>query len=250
MTPRILDEQSLLEREQKIIDAAFVIIQREGIENLTIDKVVALVPFSKGTVYKHFLGKEDLILAINNQAVTILLDFFSRTARYSGLPRERMLLLGASYLLYAILHPTFFKINLCSKNPGAMEKCSEENVTKMELLETSLMETISGVFIEAIEEKSLQLPEFMSIEQLCFAHWSSSYGVISLLSEDVEACKGTKGLTVDLELFNNANILFDGLNWSPLTKEMDYRAALMKGLNSVFPEEISHINSLGRELNF
>lgn len=250
MTPRILDEHSLLEREQSIIEAALAIIKREGVENLTIDKVVALVPFSKGTVYKHFLGKEDVMLAISNQAISILSNFFSRTAKFVGCPRERMLLLGASYLIYAILHPTFFKINLCSKSPDNFEKCSQDKIAKNEMLESILMETISSIVIEAIDNKSLALPEFMSVPQLCFSHWSLSYGVISLLSEGVGSCEGTKGLTVDRELFNNTNILYDGLSWAPLTKDKDYRQALTQALNTVFPEELLRIKKLGRELNF
>ena len=76
--PRLLDENALQEREQTIITVAITLIQRLGIENLTMDKVVAQVPFSKGTVYKHFIGKEDLLLAISNHAIKVLSDLFSR----------------------------------------------------------------------------------------------------------------------------------------------------------------------------
>ena len=58
--PKLLDEAALKERELLIINSAVLLIQTNGIENLTMDKVVAQVPFSKGTVYKHFIGKEDL----------------------------------------------------------------------------------------------------------------------------------------------------------------------------------------------
>ena len=69
MTPRILDEHSLQAREQDIIDATIALIDSHGVENITMDKVAAAVPYSKGTIYKHFLGKEDLFLAIGNQAI-------------------------------------------------------------------------------------------------------------------------------------------------------------------------------------
>jgi AcrR family transcriptional regulator len=51
MTPRLLDGNALQAREQQIIDSAVNLIEVLGIENLTMDKVVANVPFSKGTVY-------------------------------------------------------------------------------------------------------------------------------------------------------------------------------------------------------
>ena len=57
MAPRILDEYSLKAREQDIIDATIALIEKHGVENITMDKVVAAVPYSKGTVYKHFISK-------------------------------------------------------------------------------------------------------------------------------------------------------------------------------------------------
>ena len=102
MAPRLLDEKSLRAREQQIIDAAIDFIQKHGVENLTMDKVVNAVPFSKGTVYKHFLGKEDLMLAISNHSMAILAELFCRAAQFNGCPRERMMLVNFSYLLYAI----------------------------------------------------------------------------------------------------------------------------------------------------
>jgi AcrR family transcriptional regulator len=250
MTPRILDEHSLLEREQSIIDAALVIIQREGVENLTIDKVVALVPFSKGTVYKHFLGKEDVLLAITNQAISILSDFFSRAANYDGCPRERMLLSSASYLIYAILHPVFFMADLCSRSPSVLEKCNTFRIETQTNYQTTLMSSITSIIEDGIDKKNLALPHFMNIQQVCFSNWSLSYGIISLLSEDIDSCEGRTGLNIDRELFNNCNVMLDGLYWLPLTKDKDYKTALMHALNTVFPEELQRIQKLGRELNF
>ena len=93
-SPRLPDGSTLKEREQKILTVAIILIQRFGIENLTMDKVVAQLPFSKGTVYKHFIGKEDLLLAINNYAIDVLSDLFYRAYKFDGGSRERMLLLN------------------------------------------------------------------------------------------------------------------------------------------------------------
>ena len=79
MTPRILDEKALQAREQEIINAAIGLIQEHGVEHITMDKVVSKVPYSKGTIYKHFDGKEDLLLAISNHAISILSDLFWRS---------------------------------------------------------------------------------------------------------------------------------------------------------------------------
>ena len=88
MTPRLIEEHSFQAREQDILDATIALIDEHGIESITMDKVVAVVPYSKGTVYKHFLGKEDLFLAVGNHAIKVMRDLFRRSARYEGTTRE------------------------------------------------------------------------------------------------------------------------------------------------------------------
>jgi len=250
MTPRILDEQSLKAREQDIIDATVVLIDKHGVENITMDKVVAAVPYSKGTVYKHFLGKEDLFLAIGNQAITILADLFARAAQHQGCPRERMLLLNISYLIYAILHPTLFKTVQCTKSPNVYGKSSEKRLQEQEHLEFKLMGTNISIIEDALKNNQFVLPEQMNIQQICFSTWSASYGTIALLSSEVEQCSGSNGMVVERELFNQNNLILDGLQWAPLTKEKDYKQTLELALKAVFPGELALLKSMGREFNF
>jgi AcrR family transcriptional regulator len=250
MAPKVLDQQALQAREQQIIDAAIAIIQYQGIENLTIDKVVTKVPFSKGTVYKHFLGKEDLLLAISNHAMAILSDLFMRAATYQGCTRERMLLLNFSYLIYAILHPSLFQTALCTKAPTVYEKCSQQRLTQQDQLETQLMGAIYSIVEEAIAKSNLVLPAFMDIQQICFASWSMAFGTITLLSNKVEQCGSRDNLVVERELFNQNNLFFDGLNWQPLSKDKDYRVELKKSLEQVFSSELALMREKEREFNF
>ncbi len=250
MTPRILDEQSLKAREQDIIDATIVLIDKHGVENITMDKVVAAVPYSKGTIYKHFLGKEDLILAIGNQAVTIMADLFSRAAQYQGCPRERMLLLNTSYLIYAILHPTLFKAVQCTKSPSVYGKSSTQRLQEQEQLEFKLMGSIVSIIEDAQQKNQFILPEHLNVHQICFTTWSASYGTIALLASEVEQCSGRNGMVVDRELFNQNNLILDGLQWAPLTKDKNYIQALELALKTVFPGELALLKAMGRELNF
>ncbi len=249
MTPKILDEESLKSREEQIIDAAIEVILQLGVENLTMDKVVAKVSFSKGTVYKHFLGKEDVLLAISNRALEVLAELFSRAAAAKGSARERMLLLNFSYLIYAILYPALFHGAICAKSPNVYGKSSEERLKQQELLEYKLLGSIHGIVEQGINDNDLKLPDYMNIQQLCFTNWSGAYGVISLLSGEVEQCSGRTDLIVERELFNQNNIFFDGLQWLPLTKEMDHKAVLKEALAMAFPQELADIAALGRTLN-
>jgi len=252
MAPKVIDEYSFKAREQEIIDASISLIDSVGIENITIDKVVTVVPYSKGTIYKHFIGKEDLVLAIGNQAITIMHDLFSRAALFQGCARERMMLLSASYLIYAILHPTLFISVQCAKSPHMAGKSSEARLQEQEKLEEKIMMVMFGIIGDALENQYLTLPKHMDIKQVTFATWAPMFGTISLLMADdeTEKCSGTEDLIVETELFNQINILLDGLRWAPYSDEKDYAQSLNIGLKQVFPSELALMKAKGRELNF
>lgn len=248
--PRLLDENALKEREQKIINVAINLIQKVGIENLTMDKVVAQVPFSKGTVYKHFIGKEDLLLAISNHAMNVLSDLFERAYQFKGCSRERMLLLNFSYLIYAILYPALFQAVICAKSQSVIGKSSEQRLNENDQLQVKLLTPIHGIVNVGLLDDSLTLPDHMNIQQLCFANWSIAYGAITLLSDEVESCSGRTDLIVERELFNHSNLLFDGMGWKPLTKDKKHCTELQIALQRLFPKELALIKEKGRQLNF
>jgi AcrR family transcriptional regulator len=248
--PKLLDKAALKERELKIINSAVLLIQKNGIENLTMDKVVAQVPFSKGTVYKHFIGKEDLLLAISNYSMELLADLFYRTYQFKDCARARMLLLNFSYLIYAMLYPALFQTVLCAKSPNVMGKSSEKHISENDRIEIKLMTSIHGIVEDGLNDGSLTLPMNMDIQQLCFSNWSMAYGAITLLSSEVEECSGRTNLIVERELFNLSNMLHDGMGWKPLTKDRSHCAELKIALEELFPEELAKIKLKGRELNF
>lgn len=248
--PRLLDENALKEREYTILTVAISLIRNFGIENLTMDKVVAQVPFSKGTVYKHFNGKEDLLLAISNHAIEVLSDLFYRAYQFKGCSRERMMLLNFSYFIYGILYPELFQTVICAKTQSVLGKSSEQRLNENDQLQLKLLTSIHGIIDDGLVDDSLTLPEHMNIQQLCFANWSMAYGTIALLSGEIESCSGRTDLIVERELFNQSNLLFDGMGWVPLTKDKKHCTELTIALQKVFPQELALIKEKGRQLNF
>ena len=248
MTLPKIDESSFSAREQRIIDTAIVLIAKHGLANTNMDKLTSKLPYSKGTLYNHFKSKEDLFMAISNRAISILSGFFQRAAEFEGCSREKMLLLNFSYLIFAALYPELFQTTICTKSPSVYKKSSSERINENEKMEQLLLNVILDIIEKAKIEGTLTIPTQMSAQQVCFANWSMNYGTITLLKDEIESCSGRENLVVEIEIFNQNNILFDGLQWSPLTKEKDYRASLDHALQNVFKEELSLMKDKGREL--
>jgi len=62
---RIREKKKLfLAREQRIIDAAVELFLEESIDRITVSKIALRAGIGKGTVYKHFLTKNEILIRI------------------------------------------------------------------------------------------------------------------------------------------------------------------------------------------
>jgi len=242
MSPKILDKDSLLLREREMLDAALAIIEAEGTSGLTMDKLVARVPYSKGTVYNHFCTKEDLLIGVCNASMNMLVDLFQRAITFNGSSRERILSMLYSYLLHALLDPTRFMLVISAKTAGIIERASERRMEEHHALEEVLLGLACEIVETAIRDGDLDLPCHMSVHQMVFALWANSFGSIALLISEECGCKGREGLDVELETFNNTNLLLDGMNWRPLTQDLDYGVTLQRIVEQVFSPETARLN--------
>ncbi|MCF3642687.1 TetR/AcrR family transcriptional regulator [Rhizobium sp. TRM95111] len=55
-----------VEKRQDIIETAYALFRREGFHATGIDRIIAEAEVAKMTMYRHFPGKEDLIVAVLN----------------------------------------------------------------------------------------------------------------------------------------------------------------------------------------
>ena len=250
MSPRALNQDSLQRRELEILEAALALLEIIDVSQLTMDKVVAQVPYSKGTVYSHFSCKEDLLSGISNHAMRTMINLFSKAADHVGSSRERYLGMSFAFLIYALLKPTLFRTALCGKSPSVQGKTSPERLQEHEALEQLVMSLFFKLIDEGIAEGSLVLPAQMSKQQVSFTGWAAGYGTIMLLSDDIDRCAGRHGLYLEREYFHSTNIFLDGLNWLPLSSQCDYRAVINKMLAERFSEEKAMIAARGRQLVF
>lgn len=242
MSPTSTKTEKLLAREQELIRTALEIMGREGAAGLTMDKVVARVPYSKGTVYNHFCSREDLLTAICNVGMERLAKRFSRAVRFQGTSRERLLAVHYAYLLHALLDPIQFTLIISAKTSSQIERTSQRRLNIHYQLEKQLMEPVFELVTEAIDNGDLVLPARMGRRQVVFCNWASCFGTISLLINNKNSCSGRLGLDIRNEVFSHANLLLDGLQWRALSTERDYETTLQRIESEIFPRESALIS--------
>ncbi|MES9957989.1 MAG: TetR/AcrR family transcriptional regulator [Sedimenticola sp.] len=250
MCPRIVDKESLEARELELLAAALEVIESEGTAGLNMDKLVARVPYSKGTVYSHFSSKEDLLTRLCIQGMEILAELFQRAADHQGSTRERGLAIHLAYLVYALLHPHRFRLVISAMSPTLFERTSEQNRGAFRAVEGELFGSVVKIVDDAISCGDFKLPAHMTKQQVAFSNWAVGFGTIALLAVEFNDCECRRGLNLEHELFNNVNTLLDGMGWKPLAGSQDHSDTLKRIADQLFNEEMAQLSERGISLDF
>ena len=226
MSPRVLDAETLMAREQVILKAALDYIRENDIASLTMDKVVARVPFSKGTVYNHFCSKEDIVTGMCNSCVNSLHALFKAATDFEGNVREKMIAICIAYMMSAKADSTRFMLVITAKTSALSQKASEARMNEHIKLEQQLMHLFCSLIQKAIADQDLVIPAHMSSPQVAFAIWSMSFGTIALLQDGLEHCDLRRLMEVERELVTHCNLVMDGLGWLPLSQDFDWQPCI------------------------
>ncbi|KXJ54061.1 TetR/AcrR family transcriptional regulator [Neptuniibacter pectenicola] len=244
MPPETINRCPLKTREEEIMDKALEMMTAQGVAGLTIDKLVANVPYSKGTIYNHFTCKEDILTGLCNRSVQNLYDLFCHAASFNGSSREKILAIGYAYMLYSLLHPTEFMLVISAKTPSIFEKASDKRREQHLALEHKLLDSILHVISEGLTEGDFKLQNHLSPAQVAFALWSMCFGTILLLHESLDRCSVRTEMKLERELINHANLMLDGLNWQPYTQAHDWNETIKQYKTDLFPNEIRQLKQL------
>ncbi len=244
MSPKIFSQEEKDAREREMLECAKAIIRTQGEANLTIDKLVKQLPYSKGTVYNHFKNKEDIILAISTDHMRSVANVFIRALSFDGNSREKALAVHIGSMLHTQANPQDFQISLTVKTAGCTMKGSGERQQNQQQTETSLVAPIFAHYKAAVDAGECSPPSHMGIEQLAFSCWSVDFGTQALLMGDFNDCTVRSSLNVERELVNSINLIHDGMQWKPLAKDFDWQATIERIKKEIFADEVAQIERL------
>jgi len=106
-----------LDREEQIIQAADHVLTNVGAHDFTIDKVVAHLGVAKGTIYKYYNSKDDVLAAMSVKALRILLDYFKAAVEKENEPLEALQALIMAFYKYYLKYPKYFELFIYMERP-------------------------------------------------------------------------------------------------------------------------------------
>lgn len=226
------------EREVKILDLARGMLQEVGYLGLSMDRIATQMEYSKGTIYQHFQNKEEIILALANQALETRLGMFQVAASWSGAScsRDRMAAIGAAAEKFVEQYPHHFGVEQIVRSASIWEKTSEERRQFMHSCEARCMEIVGGIMRDGLAHGDLELPQGRTAEDMVFGLWAMNFGAYTIItSSDSLEENGIRNPIAALR--HNQNLMLDGYHWQPLYGERDYDSVMDQVKREVFGDE-------------
>ncbi|WP_096087410.1 TetR/AcrR family transcriptional regulator [Agaribacterium haliotis] len=223
--PELTPEQAA-RREVELLDIAYDIVEQQGLAALTMDKVVKRCSYSKGTVYKIFSGKEDLLSALCIRGLDKQLHLYQSVADFSGSSREKALALVYAYQFYARHYPVLFRCVLDGLSSVVLEKTQAHRLAQRASKEQRIAAICDQVVAEALTLGDISSKDF-TVAQLTFANWAMSFGTTALMMSAQRAYNVSR-VQLESALLFNASLVLDGIVWRPLYKDYDYESAWLR----------------------
>ena len=80
----------ILERSRKMVEAAYELLEEQGLEGLTIRSVLNRTGLSRRAFYERFEGKDDLVLAVFEHTIRMAASYLLELVRTTTDPMERI----------------------------------------------------------------------------------------------------------------------------------------------------------------
>ena len=161
-------------RKQQLITAADAVLLKEGVVDFTIDKVVDHLGVAKGTFYKYFKSKDDILAEVCSKALHQLLNYFKLSEKNSpeSIESTRAIIMSSYY--YSEDYPQYFELIVHMERPEL-----DFDVNAHKEASKKLQDFFSG-HIEKQQEKGIVRKDISPLLANYFC-WGSSMGIMQFL---------------------------------------------------------------------
>ena len=151
---------------QTLVQSALDIIEKDGIDALSLREVARRAKVSPAAPYHHFKDKTALLDELSKISLIELAKHFKKAISKIENPLHQLNQIGVTYVLFAFEHPNLFKLMYDT------EQTEQTDPAQAVLLEI-LRECVSIGCIQIKDEKSLQIAAIRS--------WALVHGLATLI---------------------------------------------------------------------
>lgn len=210
-------------REQRFLDAAQELIQRDGLLSLQMSRIAEECDYAVGTLYQHFASKEDLLVALATRNCMSRVELFERAAKWNGPTRERMLAIAIADLMMIREQPGFFRLSQYVFTDVIWHAASEAARQRSLATSAPIGVLIEGIAAQAVRAGDLPADTGLSPQALTIGPWSLCMGMHTLVHAEGVLERHDVGEPHRL-LIKHLQHLLNGYGWLPLFDVADEAA--------------------------
>jgi AcrR family transcriptional regulator len=186
-----------------LLDAALLLIERDGPDALTLRAAARLAGVSQAAPYRHFNSKEALIAAVAEDGMRTMTDWMREaSAAFADSPAARFQALGVTYIRFAHAHPAHFRVMF---GPGAADR------RQVPSLDAAYAEAFALLHDSIVESQRAGLVKQGDPRELALAAWAMVHGASSLLVGGQASVSGIRKLDPVHVAERMTAVLFVGL---------------------------------------
>lgn len=235
--------REFLEREERFLDLALELIQRDGLLNLQMSRLAEKAEYAVGTLYLHFVSKEDLLLALVTRVFRDYLELVRQAVAWKASTRDRMFAVGVADLVFVRRYPDYFRVAQYSLCEVSWRAASEER--RCAFLESNepLMAMVAGIVADARREGDLDTAG-PAPQEIASGLWAICGGFHQLAHAEGLLASFSVSQPYPLMCRHLATWL-DGLRWQPVSHPADANALqeLVDRVCSEVFNEVCHASS-------
>jgi AcrR family transcriptional regulator len=228
-------QKEITARESDLLRISRRIILEHGVQGLTMDRLAASTPYSKGTIYQHFTSREDILASLCISMGELRLDMFERASRFAGRSRERAIAAHKGHGLLFQLHRELWQAEQLISQTHLRAKLSPEHRTAFDTVSGKCFDAFRGILRDGVASGDLDPPYDLVPEQLIIGILGMTRGLYGIWASD-SPIQAWVNDSSELH-FKLINALYDGFGWKPFSQEWDYAETSARIRKEVFPSE-------------
>ena len=160
------------ELRDALVDAAWNLVEEEGVERLTLRRVARRVGVTPMAPYHHFADKASLVSAVARRGFEALREAMSAAVAAEPSLLLKLRAMGVAYVVFAVQHPATFRLMFGAElaNASAHPALAEAAARTMELLVAGFRETAASGAIADVNPRDAALTS-----------WAALHGTATLL---------------------------------------------------------------------
>ena len=169
-----------------LLDAALALLEKSGVEALTLREVARRVGVTSGAPYHHFADKEAIVAAVAEEGFVELSEAML-AARDAAAPASRLGAMGRSYVRFAVAHPAHFRVMF-----GKMV-----DVPRYPALHAAADRAFATLLDSIVAAQGAGLVRPGNPTELALLAWSTVHGLSMLWIEGAVHGPGCEDVTID-----------------------------------------------------